>query len=98
MALFALMLVRVSGCMVTLPVFGTRLVPVPAKILLSLLLTLILFPVMKPSMTIAPTWSADIILLTMREAFIGAFMGFLGRLMFMGMEIAGQLLGFSLGF
>src|SRR5205085_9151791 len=47
---------------------------------------------------VSPTWRDEIIVLVLREALLGVFMGFLGRMMFMAMEIAGQLLGFSLGF
>jgi len=95
---FALMMVRVSSCLVLMPIFGSRLIPPPAKILLSLVVSMVLFPVMKHNFVTPASWSDDMILLVMREAFLGLFMGFLTRLLFLGVEVAGQILSFTMGF
>lgn len=95
-ALFALILVRVSSMMVTLPIFGTRTVPNQVKILLSFAITFILFPLILHTAT-PHKYGDEFILLILREAFIGVFMGFLTRMIFMAVQIAGQILSFSIG-
>jgi flagellar biosynthetic protein FliR len=98
-ALFALMLIRISSCIAVMPIFGIKHVPAQVKVLLALLLTFVLFPVLiRGSVVPAVSWREDIILLVMREAFLGLFMGFLTRMIFIAVEVTGQLLGFSMGF
>src|SRR5579871_5013269 len=90
--LFALMLVRISSCLVILPIFGNRNVPNQIKVLLSLAVTFILFPIMQRNFSLPLKWQDDIILFVGREAICGLFMGFLARLIFIGVEAAGQIL------
>ncbi len=97
-SVFALSLIRLSSFMVVLPVFGNRLVPASVKILLSLVMAMVMFPAIKAGTTLSPGWQDDIILLALRESVLGIFLGFLVRTMFVAVEIAGQLLGFSMGF
>jgi len=98
-ALFALMLIRISTCIAIIPIFGVRHVPSSVKVLLSLLLTFILFPVLiKTTQMPLINWEDEIFLLVAKEAFLGMFMGFLTRLIFIAVDVAGELLGFSMGF
>jgi flagellar biosynthesis protein FliR len=97
-ALFGLMLIRIASCLITMPITGSGNVPGPAKVLLSLVVTLVLFPLLQAHTQISPNWKDEIILLAAREALLGVFMGFLARVMFIGIEMAGQMLGFSVGF
>ncbi len=96
---FALMLVRISACLVTMPIFGNRDIPAHVKVLFSLLITMILFSSARAHI-LATTHieSQDLILLTLREAFLGTLIGFLCRGIFWAVQMAGQLLGFSIGF
>jgi flagellar biosynthesis protein FliR len=97
--LFGLMLIRLSCLFVTMPITGARTVPAPVKILFSLAMALVLFSVLKHRMPHPGTISDEsLILLVGREAFIGVFLGFLARMVFIGVEMAGQLIGFALGF
>ena len=95
--LFALTLVRISSCMVALPIFGARTIPAVTKILLSLAITFVLFPVIKLPM-IADGWSQQFMFFILRETVLGLFMGFLARIIFIGAEVAGQMLSFTMGF
>ena len=92
------MLVRVSACLVTMPIFGNKNIPAHAKVLLSIATCLVLFPVTKHLFTLSVGWQDDLILLVGREAFCGLFMGFVARFIFMGVEIAGQILSFTMSF
>jgi flagellar biosynthesis protein FliR len=97
-ALFGLMLIRIASCLITMPITGSGNVPAPAKVLLSLVITLVLFPLLQAHQLMSPSWKDEIIMLAAREALLGVFMGFLARVMFIGIELAGQMLGFSVGF
>lgn len=96
---FALMLIRISACFVVMPIFGSRLVPAPAKVLLCLVMTLLVFPLLKAGFVgTTASLKEDIVVLALREALLGVFLGFLTRAIFWGVEIAGQILGFTMGF
>lgn len=92
------MLIRLTSCLAIMPIFGARTVPAPAKILLSLLFGFLLFPIWKLNYVVAPKLNDDLILLVAREVLLGVGMGFLARLMFTGVEMAGQMLGLAMGF
>src|ERR1700677_1911891 len=95
--MFALVLVRISSMFVTMPIVGTRMVPNQVKILLSVATAFVLFPFLRTHSQLALSWKDDLILLILREAFLGVFMGFLCRMIFMSVEMAGQILSFSIG-
>ena len=80
-----------------MPIFGSKLVPAPRKALLSLVVAMVLFPVLKSSQILPLTWKDDLIFLAMREVFVGVFLGFLTRFIFMGVEVAGQILSLTMG-
>ncbi|MCC6276700.1 MAG: flagellar biosynthetic protein FliR [Oligoflexia bacterium] len=94
---FALVLIRVTSCLVALPIYGTRTIPAPAKVLLGLAVVFVLFPVVRPQLPVGSEWTENIVLLSAREAFIGLLMGFVARMIFFAVEVAGQIVGFSMG-
>ena len=94
--LFALALVRVSTMFATMPITGSKTVPGPAKVLLSIAVVLVLFPFLRSGITPAGL-KDNLLILIVREAFLGIFMGFLCRMIFMSIEMAGQILSFSIG-
>jgi flagellar biosynthetic protein FliR len=96
--IFILILLRVSAMIITIPILGDRIVPFRIKAGLSLLITLLIFPFVQ-----AAAWklSADVFSLVFRmagEIMIGVMIGFIGRLIFDGIQLAGQLIGFQMGF
>lgn len=98
---FALILLRVSSFLLSWPVFSVFNVPRPAKILLSLVLTVCLFPVVsayenQESIT-TKSLSLDLISLAMKEVFVGLCLGFMTRLMFFAVGIGGNLVATSMG-
>lgn len=83
---------------ITIPILGDRIVPFRIKAGLSLLITLLIFPFVQ---TAAWRLSADVFSLVFRmagEIMIGVMIGFIGRLIFDGIQLAGQLIGFQMGF
>lgn len=94
---FGLVLVRLSACLVIMPIFSARDIPGPLKALLSLLISFLIFASHRKQIVAIPLQSQDLLLLAAREAFVGSFIGFLCRGIFWGVQVAGQILGFSMG-
>jgi flagellar biosynthetic protein FliR len=95
---FMLIFLRVSALTATVPILGDRSVPVRVKGGLAFLVTALLFPVipMPPAGV-----SQDLFTLLMRmtgEVMIGVVIGMIARLIFAGIQLAGQLIGFQMGF
>lgn len=94
---FALVFLRVVAFVVAMPVIGTTAVPVQVKVLLSVAMAMILFPVMRFQNGDWIRISEQVTLLAGREVLIGLFLGFLMRLFFFAVSIAGELIGVSSG-
>lgn len=95
---FILTFLRVSAVIVFLPVVGDRNVPVRVKGGLALLVSALLFPHVAVN---AANAGFDIFSLFARmgsEVLIGAAIGFTSQLLFAGIQLAGQLIGFQMGF
>ena len=95
--LFFLVFIRVSAIVVMLPILGDRSTPVRIKAGLSLLIALLVIPFVKMPAGL----SEDLFSLGMKmggELLIGVILGFAGRLLFEGIQMAGQLVGFQMGF
>ena len=95
--LFFMLVVRVSGFVVSWPIFGVEQVSQKLKILFALALALCLYPAVKLTAAQAQAMDKDLILLTMREAFIGVSMGYLARSFFFTFRIAGDMLSQAMG-
>lgn len=94
---FILVLMRVSVFLVAWPVFGTNNVPTPVKILLSVLLTIILFPIVGHGKISPGDLEQFYVWLLVREAFLGVTLGYLGRLFFFAISICAQIVSDSIG-
>ena len=87
---------RVSAIVVTMPIFGTGSAPARVKAGLSLMIALLVFPFVE--ITPPPTEVLTLVLRMIGEVMIGIIIGFAVRLIFAGVQLAGQLAGFMMGF
>jgi flagellar biosynthetic protein FliR len=94
---FFLVLVRSSAFIVSWPVFGVPSVPNQLKILFALAIAFLLFPILDRSLVGANFDSYSIIGLTIKEAFVGVILGYLGRMFFFAIGIAGEIASASIG-
>lgn len=94
---FALILIRVSAFLVSWPVFGSGVVPPPVKILFALLITFILYPVVGHKVFTSDILNEKIIALVAREAIVGVTIGYLTRIFFLTVSMAGNLVSTSMG-
>lgn len=90
-----LLLVRPGALVATAPPFGGSYTPVPVKIGLSVILALCMAPtVAVPALASGPALAV----VAGRELLIGIALGMSVRVLVAGVELAGQLAGFQLGF
>ncbi len=81
-----------------IPIFGERRVPLTVIWGLSLFIAILLFPLVK---NLLPVRDIEILPMTLRiggELLIGITIGFTARLVFAGIQISGELIGFQMGF
>lgn len=93
---FALIFLRITAFVFTWPIFSAETVPMPVKILLSLLLSICLFPVQSFNLP-QELINDHIISLAAKEIIIGLMIGFLTRLFFFAVNVAGELVSISSG-
>ncbi len=93
---FALVFIRISAIMVLLPYFGSRSVPWQFKMGLSGALSMIVVSYLKPE----PVEFTPLLFLiaATKEVLIGVVFGFITRLIFDGVQLAGQFIGYQMGF
>jgi flagellar biosynthetic protein FliR len=94
---FALVLIRVSTLIVSMPVIGGGTIPAPIKVLFALVITFVLFPVVGWKSLTTTLSDLPIIQLAFKEALIGVVFGFTARMFFMVLSISGQIVSVSMG-
>jgi flagellar biosynthesis protein FliR len=95
---FALVLLRIVAFVIAWPIFGTNSVPVTVKVLLAVILSMLVFPTLTNFQNAAQIKFGDeIIFMSIRELGVGLMLGFLMRLFFFAISIAGEIISVSIG-
>ena len=94
---FSLVLLRMIAFVVAMPVIGTVNVPTSTKILFALLMAFVLFPQVGWKKLSIDLESLEIINAGIKEVFVGLTFGFLARMFFMTVTMAGQIMSVSMG-
>ena len=91
-------MLRVVGLLVSLPLFGTKLVPVMVKVILAFILTLFAYPVIVENFTIQTeyTW-INMVVIGAAQFLLGVLMGFLIQILFQAFILAGQIIAMQMG-
>jgi flagellar biosynthetic protein FliR len=95
--LFLLVFIRASAMLAAMPMFSDRSVPVRVRIGLGLLLGLILTPVL-PAQSLGGEHWLVYVGYALREAMVGLLLGFVAKTLFWGVQFAGQVISFQMGF
>jgi len=95
---FSLILIRVSVILLMFPFFSSRVIPVLVKAGLVLIITIILFSVIDNKGIEFPDTLCGIVQMITAELIIGMILGLLVRMIFEGIMMMGQLVGFQTGF
>ncbi|WP_339485850.1 flagellar biosynthetic protein FliR [Pseudomonas sp. EL_65y_Pfl2_R95] len=93
---YLLPLFRIAALLMTMPVFGTKLVPVRVRLYLSLAICLVLLPNL-PAMPEVDALSLQTLILIAQEVLIGVMLGFVLQLFFHAFVIAGQIVSMQMG-
>lgn len=97
--IFIFTLIRMSAVLVMIPVIGERLVPMRVKAGLSLLISLLIFPLVRTEIPQLQTELHLIAIATamLGEVLIGVIIGFAARLVLAGIRFAGDMIGIQMG-
>lgn len=93
---FFLPLCRVSAMVMTMPVIGTKMVPARIKIIVSAVITLLIYPLL----TVAPQVNLldpHFILLVAQQLLVGITIGFLFQLVFQAVIVSGEIISMQSG-
>jgi flagellar biosynthetic protein FliR len=94
---FFLLLARVGGLMVFAPFFGSGVIAPVIRALMAISFSVALFPLVQGILPRVEDFSSFFFVLC-GELLIGLLLGFMGRLFLAALEIAGQIMGFQMGF
>lgn len=89
---------RVSIVLFLFPLIGGRMLPVQVKAGLSLVTTILLFPVVPVDPAIFPQNSLDTLILIFSEFFMGMALALAINIIFAAAQLAGQLVSAQMGF
>lgn len=94
-----MVLLRVSAIIVTIPVISETTVPARIKAGLSIIVAVIIFPLVVSQMPETKNFHfMELIFGMIGEVLIGVTIGFAARLVFAAIQIAGDIIGFQMGF
>lgn len=88
-------LVRVLGMVAIAPVFQSQGFPLRARVLTGLAITVALVPALPPVSNLDPGSGAGIFVLV-QQILIGVAIGFVMRLVFAAVDVAGEVIGFQM--
>lgn len=88
---------RILAMVATAPIFGNPSIPVKVKLGLAIMLTILVMPVVEKSLPqIDPSSGIGLIIL-LQQVLIGIAIGFVMRIVFVAVEMAGELIGLQMG-
>lgn len=94
---YLLIFARISGLMISMPVFSYSQISVHIRVMLTFVLTIIISPLIIADFTVAITSVLSLFFFLMGELFIGLLIGFGARLVFEGFAMAGSFIGLQMG-
>ena len=95
---FILVFLRVGAIIFTIPVISDTSVPLRIKAAMTILISLIIFPLVLPKIPEPANYQVLILMYRMAgEVMIGVIIGFSARVVFAGIQMAGEMIGFQMG-
>jgi flagellar biosynthesis protein FliR len=95
---FVVVLFRVAGIMVFAPFFSSSAFPPQIKVIIPLVVAVALAPVVPQAQLPTNLGYGQIVALVVGDAIFGLILGLVASFVFGGLQLAGQLIGFQLGF
>jgi flagellar biosynthetic protein FliR len=94
---FILVIARVGTTLLTGPGLGENEIPAAVRIALAVVLSALVFPLLRERLPALPEGVAGLIGLIGLEVIVGAWLGFLTRVWVMALAIAGNIISFMIG-
>jgi flagellar biosynthetic protein FliR len=91
--LFVLVLTRISGLVMTAPIFGSVVIPLRVRAFLAVALAAMITPMQAVHELPLPQNLMGLLVLLGREAALGLALGLAVMILFSGLQLAGQLIG-----
>jgi flagellar biosynthesis protein FliR len=95
--LLILIFVRVFTIFSFAPIFNSEVIPVQIRLAIAIFFSFTIFPLLKDQMPHINLDFLSFVVVVVIEVFVGAMIGFMTNLIFLGMQAAGELMGFDLG-
>lgn len=95
--LFFLIFLRVGSILMSIPVFDSKSIPLFFKIALAFATSIILFPMLRVDPVPMATSVFSLAVGAAGEILLGLIIGFSVKLIFAGIQLAGQLAGYQMG-
>lgn len=95
---FLMVFFRVMALLMIMPVFDNQKILPQFKILISIMIAFVLFPIVEAQNFILPASTAAIFWIILKEIFIGLVIGFTAKLVFVAVDIAANFAGVQMGF
>jgi len=95
---FLIITMRVGGIFFTSAFFGNRLFPIRAKAALTLFVAILILPIVPLPKEPYSGNLIGILLTCVSEISFGVIIGFSSLLLFIGIQMAGEIIGFQMGF
>ena len=97
LATFLWPLSRILALIASAPILGNPSIPVRVKLGLAVMITILVMPMVEKSLPqIDPASGAGLIIL-LQQVLIGVAIGFVMRIVFVAVEMAGELIGLQMG-
>jgi flagellar biosynthesis protein FliR len=94
---FILVMFRIAGLFFDAPVFSNRNIPAIVRVGFVLFLSLIILPLVPLENVAKASDGLLFVFAIIKEALIGMVLGFFARLIFLGIQIAGQIIDYQMG-
>lgn len=94
--LLLIIFARITGLLITAPIFSNRLVPVQVNGAIAMVLAMIVVPLMGPGSL--PQDMIHLIPIAIKELAVGMTIGFVVLLLFAAVQLAGELIDINAGF
>lgn len=96
--MFGMILLRMSAFVISAAIFSTPNIPAPLKILTSVVFTILMFQAVATNEALVRlSESQDLLMLAGREVLVGLVLGFVTRLFFFAVSMAGEIVSISTG-
>lgn len=96
--LFMMVFFRIMALLMIMPVFDNQKIMPQYKIMISIMIAFVLFPIVDGQNFVMPNGLAEIFWIILKEIFLGLVIGFTAKLVFIGIELAAEFTGVQMGF